>query len=110
MHKEIDTWTFYCGSEKVGQNLRRESSNCELPEEEASLLGLLHQVECMCGPSEVRCTVHDQECDVVHQLYLLPMNEKRGVLHPPRSPEVHNDLLGLGGVQDKVAVVFSRYL
>ena len=56
------------------------------------------------GPSEVRCDVDAQELDVVHPLHLRPMNVERGVFCLPGSLEVHNDLLGLAGVQDKVVV------
>lgn len=52
------------------------------------MLDLLHQLGCLCGPSEVRGHV-----DAVHLLYLLHRKVKRGVFHPPGSPEVHNDLL-----------------
>ena len=55
-------------------------------------------------PSEVRCDVDTQELGVVHQLHLRPTNVERGVFSLPGSPEVHNDLLGLVGVQDKVVV------
>lgn len=63
---------FYCGYVELCQKLSRESNPFELPEEEEPLLGLLHQVGCMWGPSEIGCNADAQEFDVVHPLHLFP--------------------------------------
>ncbi|KAI3376793.1 hypothetical protein L3Q82_000384 [Scortum barcoo] len=102
-----------CGPFKVCQELRGESSMFQLPEEEESLLSLLYQVSCVHGPGQVRCDVDAQELDIVDTLNCFPVDEERSVLCPPGPPVVHYDLLGLAGVQNKVAQkvkhLFSMY-
>lgn len=56
------------------------------------------------GPTEVRCNVDSYKLNVVHPLHLLPVNEERDVFHSSGSPNIHNNLLGLAGVQDKIIV------
>lgn len=68
--------------------------------EKELLLGFFHQVQCVKQPGQVRCYVETQELDAVQMLYRLPVYEDRSISFLPGCPAIHNELLGLAGVQD----------
>lgn len=91
------------GRSEVCQQLRGESSTFELPEEEEPLLGLLHQVGCVCVWTkwgQMYCGCPGTWC--LPTLHLLPVDVQKGMFHPPESPDFHSDLLGRAGVHHKV--------
>ena len=54
------------------------------------------------GPRKIFCDVDPKELKARHMLHLSTADMEGGVCPAPGSPEVHNDLLGLLGVEFQV--------
>ena len=69
---------------------------------------LLHQTGGVEGPRKIFCDVDPKELEARHTLHLSAADMEGGVCPAPGSPEVHNDLLGLLGVEFQVIVFTPR--
>lgn len=65
-------------------------------------MGLTHQLGDVQRPGQIGINEDAQEPDVVHMLHRLSLYEERSMFSLLGPPVVHNDLLGLAGVQGKV--------
>lgn len=93
-----------CAAVEVHQNVRGQAVLPHTPQEEEALVSLLDQLGAAGRPGEILGDVDSQEPEAVHTFHRRPLDVD-GWMWVSVPPEVHDELLGLLGVEQQVVGV-----